>query len=94
MHADDIVAEPFVEPGDEPSQLLADASALAALTCAAGATDVRTVAREGNPADEILEAARAADADLIVVGRVGKNFLARAILGSVAARTGCSLVRV
>jgi nucleotide-binding universal stress UspA family protein len=37
-------------------------------------------------ADEILEAARAADADLIVVGRSGKNFLARAILGSVAVR--------
>jgi hypothetical protein len=46
MHADGVVAEPFVEPGDEPSQLLADARALAALTCAAGTTDVRTVARK------------------------------------------------
>jgi nucleotide-binding universal stress UspA family protein len=86
MHADGIVAEPFVEPGEESSHLLANARALAALTCAAGTTDVRTVAREGNPADEILEAARAADADLIVVGRADKNFLARAILGSVAGR--------
>jgi nucleotide-binding universal stress UspA family protein len=83
MHADDIAAEQLVEPGDQPSQLLAEAQAVAARTCA---TYVRTVAREGNPADEILEAARAAEADLIVVGRSGKNFLARAILGSVAVR--------
>jgi nucleotide-binding universal stress UspA family protein len=86
MHEDGIVAEQLVEPGDQPSQLLAEAHAIAARTCATGATDVRTVAREGNPADEILEAARAADADLIVVGRTGKSFLARAILGSVAVR--------
>jgi nucleotide-binding universal stress UspA family protein len=86
MRADGIGAEPLVEPGDQLSQLLADAHAVAARTCAGGATEVRTVAREGNPADEILEAARAADADLIIVGRSGKNFLARAILGSVAVR--------
>jgi nucleotide-binding universal stress UspA family protein len=88
MHADGIAAEQFVEPGDQPSQLLADAHAIAARTCATDATDVRTVAvaRQGNPADEILDAARAADADLIVVGRTGKSFLARAILGSVAVR--------
>lgn len=86
MPEDSIVAEPFVERGDQPSQLLAEAHAIAARTGATGATDVLTVAREGNPADEILEAARAADADLIVVGRRGKNFLARAILGSVAVR--------
>ena len=86
MPEDSIVAEPFVERDDQPSQLLAEAHAIAARTGATGATDVRTVAREGNPADEILEAARAADADLIVVGRRGKNFLARAILGSVAVR--------
>jgi nucleotide-binding universal stress UspA family protein len=86
MHVNGIVAERFIEPGDEPSQLLVDAHAVVARTCAIGATDVRTVVREGNPADEILEAARAADADLIVVGRAGKNFLARAILGSVAVR--------
>ena len=86
MPEDSIVAEPFVERGDQPSQLLAEAHAIAARTGATGATDVRTVAREGNPADEILEAARAADADLIVVGRTGKSFLARAILGSVAVR--------
>ena len=83
MHDDGIIAEQLVEPGDQPSRLLAEVQAIAARTCA---IDVRTVAREGNPADEILEAARAADADLIVVGRTGKSFLARAILGSVAVR--------
>jgi nucleotide-binding universal stress UspA family protein len=83
LHEDGIVAEQLVEPGDQPSQLLAEAQAVAEQTCA---TDVRPVAREGNPADEILEAARAADAELIVVGRTGKSFLARAILGSVAVR--------
>ena len=86
LHEYGIVAEQLVEPGDQPSQLLAEAHAIAARTCSTAATDVRTVAREGNPADEILEAARAADADLIIVGRSGKNFLARAILGSVAVR--------
>ena len=86
MHEDGIVAEQLGEPGDQPSQLLAEAHAIAARTCSTAATDVRTVAREGNPADEILEAARSADADLIVVGRTGKSFLARAILGSVAVR--------
>ena len=88
MHDDGIVAEQLVERGDKPSQLLAEAQAIAARTCATDATDVRTVAvaRQGDPADEILEAARAADADLIVVGRTGKSFLARAILGSVAVR--------
>ena len=83
LHEDGIIAEQLVEPGDQPSQLLAEAQAVAERTCA---TDVRTVAREGNPAEEILEAARAADAELIVVGRTGKSFLARAILGSVAVR--------
>jgi nucleotide-binding universal stress UspA family protein len=86
LHEDGIVAEQLVEPGDQPSQLAAEAHAIVAGTCVAGAIDVRTVAREGNPADEILETARAADADLIVVGRTGKSFLARAILGSVAVR--------
>jgi hypothetical protein len=91
IHADGISSEAFVEPVDQPSHLLAGARSVAAQTCAGGATDVRTLAREGNPADEILEAARAADADLIVVGRSGKNLLARAILGSVAVRLASSL---
>jgi hypothetical protein len=52
MQADGIGAEPLVEPRDQPSHLLADARAIAARACA---TDVRTVAKEGNPAEELLE---------------------------------------
>jgi nucleotide-binding universal stress UspA family protein/DNA-binding MarR family transcriptional regulator len=72
MRADGIGAEPLVEPRDQPSHLLAAARAIAAR---ARATDVRMVAKEGNPAEELLEIAGAANADLIIVGRFGKNFL-------------------
>jgi nucleotide-binding universal stress UspA family protein len=78
-----ILAEPLVEPGEHPSRLLAEAREITEPPCS---SDVRTVARRGNPADEILEVARAAHADLIVLGRTGKSFLAREILGSVALR--------
>jgi nucleotide-binding universal stress UspA family protein len=78
-----IVAEPLVEPGEHASCLLAEAREIAEPP---SSTNVRTVARQGNPADEILEVARAAHADLIVLGRTGKNFLAREILGSVVLR--------
>jgi nucleotide-binding universal stress UspA family protein len=65
--ADGLGAEPLVEPRDQLSHLLADARAIAARACA---TDVRMVAKEGNPAEELLEIARAANADLIIVGAV------------------------
>jgi nucleotide-binding universal stress UspA family protein len=83
MPSSGIAAEPLIDPGEPPAQLLADARAIAASTCA---TDVHTVERQGNPADEILEVARADNADLSVIGRTGKSFLAREILGSVAVR--------
>jgi nucleotide-binding universal stress UspA family protein len=77
-------AEPLLEPSADPSQLLAAAKAtVAARTSLA---DVVTVAREGDPAEELLEVARAASADLVVVGRRGKDFVARTLLGSVATR--------
>jgi nucleotide-binding universal stress UspA family protein len=81
--SDGIVAQPLIEPSVPPSQLLADAREIAAAT---RTTEIRTEARQGNPADEILKIARAAHADLIVIGRTGKSFLAREILGSVALR--------
>lgn len=49
-----------------------------------GVTDVVVQALEGEPADELLEAARTFDADLIVVGSVGLTGSARFLLGSVA----------
>jgi nucleotide-binding universal stress UspA family protein len=47
---------------------------------------VEGIAREGDPAAIMLEVARDARADLIVIGRRGRDFAARALLGSVAER--------
>jgi nucleotide-binding universal stress UspA family protein len=77
-------AEPLLEPSAEPSELLAAAKAtVAARTSIA---HVVLVARRGDPAEELLEVARAASADLVIVGRWGKDFVARTLLGSVASR--------
>jgi nucleotide-binding universal stress UspA family protein len=79
-----LAAEPLLEPAVEPSRLLAAAKdTVAARTSLA---DVVVVAREGDPAEELLEVARAANADLVVVGRRGTDFVARTLLGSVAGR--------
>ena len=77
-------AEPLLEAGANPSDLLAAAGAT--VTARASLADVVVVAREGDPADELLEVARAASADLVIVGRRGKDFIARTLLGSVATR--------
>ncbi len=42
------------------------------------------VVRTGDPAAQIIDAARGADADVIVMGTRGRGALARAVLGSVA----------
>jgi nucleotide-binding universal stress UspA family protein len=42
------------------------------------------VTRKGDPAEELLNIARSVDPDRIVIGRRGKNFVARMLLGSVA----------
>jgi nucleotide-binding universal stress UspA family protein len=47
---------------------------------------VEGILREGDPATSLLEAARESGADLIVIGRRGRDFAARALLGSVAER--------
>jgi nucleotide-binding universal stress UspA family protein len=49
-----------------------------------GVSDVVVQALEGDPADELLEAADTFGADLIVVGSVGLTSSARFLLGSVA----------
>ena len=48
--------------------------------------DVVVVARKGDPAEELLNVARSVDADRIVIGRRGNNFVARMLMGSVATR--------
>lgn len=57
-----------------------------------------TLRRSGNPAQELLEAAREIDADLVVVGSRGHGAVSSAFLGSVssavAANAGCPVVVV
>ena len=77
-------AEPLVEPGDDPLQLLADARVIVAERGTVG--DVVVVTRKGDPAEELLNIARSVGADRIVIGRRGKNFVARMLMGSVATR--------
>ena len=50
---------------------------------ATGVTDVDTFAREGDPADAILDVAEEKGADLIVVGNKGMTGARRFLLGSV-----------
>ncbi len=45
-----------------------------------------TLLREGDPAEQIIRAARSTKADVIVVGTHGRRGLARLFIGSVAAR--------
>jgi nucleotide-binding universal stress UspA family protein len=89
-------AEPLLEPTADPSDLLAAAKATVTARCPVA--DVVGVAREGDPAEELLEVARAADADLVIVGRRGLDFVARTLLGSVATRVvehaGCDVLVV
>ena len=49
----------------------------------AGVTDVRTYARQGDPADAILDVAEEFGSDLIVVGNKGMTGAKRFLLGSV-----------
>jgi nucleotide-binding universal stress UspA family protein len=49
----------------------------------AGVSDVETYAREGDPADAILDVAEEKGADLIVVGNKGMTGAKRFLLGSV-----------
>lgn len=50
---------------------------------AGGVTDVRSYARQGDPADAILDVAEEFGADLIVVGNKGMTGAKRFLLGSV-----------
>jgi len=52
---------------------------------AIGATDIDTVAVEGDAVDELVKLAKDRDVDLVVVGNRGLNSLAGRLLGSVPA---------
>ena len=69
----------MVNPREEVDNTLADA---ADIVKEAG-VDVETFARQGDPADAILDVAEETDADLIVVGNKGMTGAKRFLLGSV-----------
>lgn len=69
----------IVNPREEVERTLADG---AALLRAAG-LEVETLAREGDPADSILDVAEERHVDLIVVGNKGMTGAERFLLGSV-----------
>jgi nucleotide-binding universal stress UspA family protein len=77
-------AEALIERADDPSRLLEDARRL--LATHALVTAVVSVARHGDPAEHLMDTARAVGADLLVIGRRGKNLAARTLPGSVATR--------
>ena len=45
---------------------------------------IKTIKKEGIPADEIIETAKEEDVDLIVIGSFGRSALEKLLLGSVA----------
>jgi nucleotide-binding universal stress UspA family protein len=45
---------------------------------------IKTIKKEGIPADEIVETAKEEDVDLIVIGTLGRSALEKLLLGSVA----------
>ena len=69
----------MVNPREEVESTLSDA---ADVVRGAG-IEVETFAREGDPADAILDVAEERDADLIVVGNKGMTGARRFLLGSV-----------
>ncbi|KEI44734.1 universal stress protein [Saccharopolyspora rectivirgula] len=77
------------ELGDEAFQVIGSAPAesnlreAAAVAAEAGAAEVETVARKGEPVPVLLAAAREHSAELLVVGSRGLNTLKGRILGSV-----------
>ncbi|MET9267456.1 universal stress protein [Amycolatopsis sp. NPDC004079] len=79
------------ELGDEAYQVVGSAPAEDTLQSArdraakAGATNIETVALEGQPVDMLRKVVKDRKADLLVVGNRGLNTLAGRILGSVPA---------
>jgi nucleotide-binding universal stress UspA family protein len=69
----------MVNPREEVDATLADA----AERVAEGGVESRTYAREGDPADAILDVAEELGSDLIVVGNKGMTGAKRFLLGSV-----------
>jgi nucleotide-binding universal stress UspA family protein len=83
MYSPGMLSEPLLEP-DETLALELRKQAQARL--GDGHARQLTLLRRGDPAEVLVDVAREYDADLVVVGRRGRDFAARVLLGSVAAR--------
>jgi nucleotide-binding universal stress UspA family protein len=78
-----ILAAPLLDTRDgDVARLLAEAREQVPPDAAA----CLALARRGDPADVLADVAREHGADLVVVGRRGRDFAARVLLGSVASR--------
>lgn len=75
--------DPLVDSDFDAEGVLAEAAELLGQTV--GATIERRSAT-GDPARVLVEVAREENADLLIVGRRGSDFVTRALLGSVAER--------
>jgi nucleotide-binding universal stress UspA family protein len=75
----------FTDPGHDPEHVREELEEVRALMDDAG-VHAEFISTIGNPAAEILNAAEAQGADLIVLGRQGLNAVARFLMGSVADR--------
>jgi nucleotide-binding universal stress UspA family protein len=94
--ADALGGESYKVSGSTPAEdVLRDAADRAK---AIGATDVDTLAVEGDPVDALVQLVEKRDVDLLVVGNRGLNSLAGRLLGSVPAnishRAGCDVLIV
>ena len=78
-----IFSESLVNDDFDPERLLDEAVELLADT---DGTTVERRALAGDPARVLVEVTREVDADLLIVGRRGTDFVARTLLGSVAQR--------
>jgi nucleotide-binding universal stress UspA family protein len=83
VHSHGILSEPLLEPDET---LALELRKQAQAQARDGHARQLTLLRRGDPAEVLVDVAREYDADLVVVGRRGRDFAARVLLGSVAAR--------
>jgi nucleotide-binding universal stress UspA family protein len=82
-HSPGVVAAPLIDTEDGGTdRLLAEARRL----ISPERTACLSIADRGDPAEVLRNVAREHHADLLVVGRRGRDFAARVLLGSVASR--------
>lgn len=81
LGASSITSETLARDDFDPERLLEEAAELLAQT---DVTSVERRAATGDPARVLVDVTREVDADLLIVGRRGADFVARTLLGSVA----------